>query len=291
MLVPFLQQLRVHQWVKNLLLFAPLALAHHLTDSGAVQTLLVAVCAFSFVASSIYVVNDLADLAADREHPTKRHRPLAAGVVKAGHAVGVVVVLMIAACMMSLTWLPTTFTILLGVYVALTTAYSFALKRVMLLDVLLLSSLYTLRILAGGAAVDVVVSPWLLMFSMFLFTSLAFVKRYTELLDVQERSLQTARGRGYMVSDLQMIRTIGPAVGIVAVLVFVQYINSHDVTRLYTHPTRLWLAVPVLMFWIARIWFLANRRQVHDDPIVFAVRDVPSYLVVAILGGIALAAR
>lgn len=291
MIADIIRQLRVHQWVKNLLLMMPLMLAHHLTDASALQSVAIAMISFSFVASAIYIVNDVVDLDSDRAHPTKRHRPLAAGRLRVRDAMIAVPVLVGISLAMSLAWLPTSFTMWLGVYLVVTSAYSFGLKRLMLVDVLVLSGLYTLRIMAGGSAAGVVVSPWLLMLSLFLFTSLAFVKRYTELLDAEARSVDGAQGRGYVVSDLQMIRTIGPAVGIMAVLVLVQYITSHDVTRLYTHPTWLWLVAPVLMFWIARIWFIANRREMHDDPIVFAVRDITSYVVAAIIAAIALIAR
>ncbi|MBU3742545.1 MAG: hypothetical protein FGM24_09725, partial [Candidatus Kapabacteria bacterium] len=189
MIADIIRQLRVHQWVKNLLLIVPLMLAHHLADASALQTVVIAMVAFSFVASAIYIVNDIVDVASDRAHPTKRHRPLAAGRLRVRDAVIAVPVLVGISLGISLAWLPISFTMWLGVYLLATTAYSFGLKRIMLVDVLVLSGLYTLRIMAGGAAAGVLVSPWLLMLSLFLFTSLAFVKRYTELLDAEERSL------------------------------------------------------------------------------------------------------
>lgn len=291
MLVDVIRLLRPHQWVKNILLLAPLALAHHLSDLNALQTALVAILSFSLVASAIYIVNDVADVQSDRVHPTKQHRPLAAGRLSLNHAMMLVPMLLAVSAWISLSWLPFEFSMWLLVYLLLTTAYSFGLKRLMIVDVLILSLLYTLRLMAGGAAVGVEVSPWLLMLSLFVFTSLAFVKRYTELLDAEHRSVDVARGRGYVVSDLQMIRSLGPAIGFIGILVFVQYINSDDVTKLYTHPLALWLAVPLLMYWLARIWFIANRRQMHDDPIVFAVRDAVSYAVAVGIALIAYAAR
>lgn len=291
MISAILHQLRVHQWVKNLLLVLPLLLAHRAGDVDALRTVFLAVLAFCFVASAIYIVNDIADLATDRAHPTKRHRPLAAGTVRLRDAMLLVPVLIGLAAAIAIAWMPTTFVIHLGIYLGVTTAYSFGLKRLVIIDVLTLSGLYTLRLLAGGAAVGVMVSPWLLMLSLFLFTSLAFLKRYTELLDVEQRSLQGARGRGYTTDDLVMVRTIGPSIGFLSVLVFVQYINSHDVTQLYTHPLLLWLAVPALIYWMARMWMTANRRLMHDDPIVFAMRDPASYAVAVIIGVIAVLAR
>lgn len=291
MLADVIRLLRLHQWVKNLLLLVPLALAHHLADLVALQMALLAMLAFSLVASAIYVVNDIADVQADRAHPTKQHRPLAAGRLSTTHAVVVVPVLIGVSAWISLTWLPMTVAYWLLLYLTLTTAYSFVLKRMMIVDVLVLSLLYTLRLMAGGAATGVEVSPWLLMLSLFVFTSLAFVKRFAELLDAEHRQVGGAQGRGYVVSDLQMIRSLGPAIGCIGILVFVQYINSDDVTKLYTHPLLLWLAVPPLMYWLARIWFIANRRQMHDDPIMFAVRDGVSYAIAAMIAVIAYAAR
>jgi 4-hydroxybenzoate polyprenyltransferase len=252
----------------------------------ALQAVLVAIGSFSIVASAIYVVNDVADVRSDRGHPTKQHRPLAAGRLTIGQALVLVPILLGVSAWISLSWLPEMFSWWLLVYVALTTAYSFGLKRIMILSIL-----YTLRFMAGGAAAGVEVSPWLLMLSLFLFTSLAFVKRFTELLDAEHRRVDIAHGRGYVVSDLQMIRSLGPAIGFIGILVFVQYINSDDVTKLYTHPLALWLAVPPLMYWLARMWFIANRRQMHDDPIVFAVRDAVSYAVAALIAVIAYGAR
>lgn len=291
MLLDVLRLLRPHQWVKNVLLLVPLALAHHLADMHALQAVLVAIGSFSIVASAIYVVNDVADVRSDRGHPTKQHRPLAAGRLTIGQALVLVPILLGVSAWISLSWLPEMFSWWLLVYVVLTTAYSFGLKRIMIVDVLVLSILYTLRFMAGGAAAGVEVSPWLLMLSLFLFTSLAFVKRFTELLDAEHRRVDIAHGRGYVVSDLQMIRSLGPAIGFIGILVFVQYINSDDVTKLYTHPLALWLAVPPLMYWLARMWFIANRRQMHDDPIVFAVRDAVSYAVAALIAVIAYGAR
>lgn len=285
------RQLRLHQWVKNLLLGMPLLLAHRIDDVDALRTVILAILAFCLAASAIYVVNDVVDLDADRAHPTKRHRPLAAGTLRVRDAMVMVPILIGLSATISIIWLPPTFATYLIIYVAVTTAYSFGVKRMVIVDVLVLSCLYTLRLLAGGEAVGVIVSPWLLTLSMFLFTSLAFLKRYTELLDVEERRLDAAHGRGYRTEDLMMVRTIGPSVGFLAVLVFVQYINSTDVTRLYTHPLMLWLAVPPLMYWMAHMWMTANRRVMHDDPIVFALRDPASYIVAIIIGVIAVVAR
>ncbi len=278
-LADLLRQWRVHQWVKNILLFVPLFLAHRITDPDALLNVVLAVVVFNVVASAVYVVNDLMDLASDRQHPTKRHRPLASGILPIPVALASVPVLLAVGTVITAILLPWSFALWVAGYAVITTLYTFVLKRIAIVDVLTLSGLYTLRILAGGAAAGVSVSPWLLMFSMFLFTSLAFLKRYTELVDTADREGTTVAGRGYVPADADFVRSIGPGVGLIAVLVFTLYLNSRDVQILYVHPLRLWLLVPCLLYWISRLWFIAHRREMHDDPILFAVRDPISYLV------------
>ncbi len=270
--------LRPHQWAKNLLLIVPLITAHRWADQNALMSVLLALAIFCLTASAVYVVNDLLDLSADRRHRTKRLRSLAAGKVAIPTA-ALTILGLLALALAGTFFLPPAFAGCLILYVIVTTAYSFYFKKKMLVDVICLAALYTLRIIAGGAAASLTISPWLLAFSMFFFLSLAFVKRYSELASNAKRPAQSPiEGRGYRAVDLELIQSFGPALGAISVLVMCLYINSPDVLKLYRHPEFLWLICPVLLYWITRVWLLANRHQLHDDPIVFALRDRISYI-------------
>jgi 4-hydroxybenzoate polyprenyltransferase len=269
--------LRPHQWVKNLLLFIPLILAHKLGDFSKLSHAVFAFWSFSLCASGIYIINDLLDLESDRRHATKRRRPFASGKLSARAGVALSTLLLIGAFALTLA-VPWEFAAMLAVYFALTTAYSFWLKRKLLIDVILLAGLYTHRIIAGGAATGVQPTMLLLAFSMFFFLSLAFAKRYSELIQVEDAGEEHVAGRGYQVRDLRVIESIGPSSGYLAVLVFCHYLDTPKVTELYAHPRLLWLVAPVLLYWITRIWFIARRRQLHDDPIIFAMRDRKSHI-------------
>ncbi|HVZ82464.1 MAG TPA: UbiA family prenyltransferase [Terracidiphilus sp.] len=263
--------IRLHQWAKNVLLLAPLALSHQLHRHALVAAVAAFFC-FSFVASANYLVNDMLDIESDRHHPSKRQRPFAAGnlPVTAGFALALA---LIASAVALLPLLPLAFAFWLGIYIVATMSYSLYLKRVAIVDVLLLSGLYTLRLLAGGAATGTEISQWLAGFSTLLFLSLAMVKRYSELENLRERGLAATHGRGYMVSDMGQIRSFGTASAYAAVVVFMLYIGRPDVTELYRHATRLWLIVPLLIYWLNRVWLLAARGELDDDPMVFAMRD------------------
>jgi 4-hydroxybenzoate polyprenyltransferase/phosphoserine phosphatase len=269
--------LRLHQWSKNILLAVPLLSAHLVLNPGAWFSIAVAFVGFGLVASATYLFNDLLDLGADRLHAKKRFRPLASGRMKI--STGVALAVLTASCGFGITCLllPPQFLFYLLVYVALTLAYSINLKRRLLVDVLALALLYTLRILAGGAAIGVPVSEWLLMFSLFIFLSLAFLKRAIEL--QSSGSNEKITGRGYSSVDLDTVRSIGTSSGLVSVMVLSLYINSEAVTALYRAPKMLWLLCPLLIYWISRIWFLAARGEVHHDPVVFALLDWRSYVV------------
>lgn len=280
---------RPHQWVKNILLFLPMLLAHDLWNRHKWVAAIAAFCAFSLTASSVYVLNDLLDIEADRQHPTKRARAFAAGRLPLAYGPPILLVLLGGAALLCLA-LPLSFAMLLVFYLLLSTEYSFYLKSRMLVDVMVLAGLYTLRIVAGGAAVGVPVSPWLLAFSMFLFVSLAFVKRYVELRMVEMRGQEHAKGRGYDIHDLRIIESVGPASGYMAVLVMALYVQD-AASAMYPSPIFLWLICPLLMYWITRIWFQARRGKVPDDPILFAVKDRISWyclIVLAVLGVLAL---
>jgi 4-hydroxybenzoate polyprenyltransferase len=275
----FIKALRVHQWVKNILLFVPLLMAHKITELDLVFKAVAGFFAFSLCASSMYVVNDLLDLEADRRHPTKRFRAFAAGFIQIKTGVVIAPLLLAGAFAIALLFVPQLFTWSLAVYFTLATSYSIYLKRFLLLDVFVLAGLYTLRVLAGAVAVGVSVSPWFLAFSMFLFLSLAFLKRYSELRGMIERKDGRSNGRGYYAGDIDLITSVGAASGYISVLVMALYINSREVVTLYRYPALLWLIGPCLLYWVTRIWFLANRGEMDDDPVIFALRDGASYVV------------
>lgn len=269
--------LRLHQWAKNVLLAVPLLAAHMIWDLQAWMAVLAAFLGFSLVASATYLVNDLVDLQADRLHAQKRFRPLASGRLAIRSGIFLALALALLGFALSIVFLPGGFVTYLLVYVALTLGYSFDLKRRLLVDVLTLAVLYTLRILAGGMAIGVAVSEWLLMLSLFIFLSLAFLKRFIELKGSVDGAQVT--GRGYSSLDMDTIRVIGVSSGLVSVLVLSLYINSPAVMQLYEAPQMLWFICPLLIYWIARLWFLAGRGEVHHDPVVFALLDWRSYVV------------
>ena len=277
-----LRALRVHQYAKNALLGVPLVTAHLFLDAKAWANLILAFLCFSMLASATYIVNDLHDLPLDRKHKTKRFRPLASGAISIPFGIGMAFVLASLSFGLTLAFLPRLFLAFLLIYTFLTLFYSFDLKRRLIVDALTLAILYTLRIIAGAAAINVTLSQWLLMFSLFFFVSLALLKRAIELDGITDD--KRIPGRGYFPSDADIIRSIGPTSGVLAVLVFALYINSPEVTKLYSTPQMLWLLCPLLIYWITRIWFLANRGHVDQDPIVFALMDTRSYVVSAFAG-------
>ena len=282
-LMLFIKQIRVYQWAKNLLIFLPILMAHIIPDFHSATTLVLAFLSFGLVASSVYVLNDLLDLSSDRNHPRKRRRPFASGKLPLPVGFISAPALLLSGFGIALIFLNWHFIAVLGIYYMLTTSYSFYLKRIYIIDIILLASLYTIRLYAGAVAVDVLASPWLLVFSMFIFLSLATVKRYTELLVmIQEKKEKTA-GRGYVTSDVPLVYAIGITSGLMSVLVFALYINSKETFSLYHNSQLLYLITPFLLYWVLRIWFKAHRGEMNDDPIVFTAKDIASYVVGAIV--------
>jgi len=276
----WLRALRVHQWMKNMLIFLPMLLAHELTKPTLYLQAVTAFFSFSLAASSIYIFNDIFDLHADQHHPHKKKRPFASGNLGLASAAVVVPLLLISFLLASL--LSPAFIGILLLYLALTTLYSWWLKQTAVLDVLTLAGLYALRIFAGTAAYGVVASEWLIAFSIFIFLSLALVKRYAELKAAAQQmpdSLQS-RGRGYRVVDMPLLGGFGVATGCLSVLVLALYISSPRVIDFYPRPAVLWLLCPLQFYWIARIWLLAGRGEMSDDPLDFAARDLRTWLVV-----------
>lgn len=278
----WLKMLRVHQWAKNGLVFvAPLTA--HMLNLATLPQILLAFLAFSLAASSVYILNDLVDIEADRRHPTKKRRPLAAGTVSILTALVVAPVLLLGALALALLLAPKFLLVLAG-YLVVTTAYTFWLKRKMMIDVVTLASLYTLRVIGGAEAVGVPVSEWLLGFSMFIFTALALIKRYIELAARLDADLADPSNRNYRKADLPVILGMAAAASFNAITVFALYISSPVTHALYTHPRRLWLICPLLLYWLGRALMLAHRRMMDDDPIVFALRDRHSWGTVLSVG-------
>lgn len=280
--------IRVHQWAKNTLLFAPLLLSHRLT-AASVGAALAAFFCFSFMASANYLVNDMLDIENDRRHRWKRTRPFAAGDLSVTGGV-LLAGALFAASLALLPHLSRGFAGWLGLYIVATMSYSLFLKQLAVVDVLLLSGFYTLRLLAGSAATGTAISPWLAGFSSFVFLSLAMVKRFSELENLRERGATATHGRGYLVADMEQIRSFGTASAYAAVVVFMLYLARSDVSELYRHAARLWLIVPLLIYWLNRVWLLASRGNLDEDPVVFAMRDGVSLAVGAAVAAVALLA-
>jgi len=286
-----LSAIRVRQWVKNLLVFVPVLLAHRYLDPQPVLETALGFLAFSLGASAVYVLNDLLDVEADRHHPVKRRRPFASGElpIRAGF---VLIPLLAGLSLAAALFLPQAFLLVLAFYFVTTTLYSVFLKEIALLDVLVLAALFTTRIMAGSTASGIQVSEWLLAFSMFVFFSLAAVKRYAELLRLKADSPTDTklRRRGYFSGDDVLILQMGVSSGFMAVLVMALYITSDTVTRLYSAPSLLWLVCPLILFWIGRIWLLARRGEVDDDPLMFAMKDWTTWVVALVGAGVLFAA-
>jgi 4-hydroxybenzoate polyprenyltransferase/phosphoserine phosphatase len=283
-----LKAIRLHQWAKNLLIVVPVFLSHRLHFST-LLTAFTAFLSFSLTASATYIINDLLDIETDRRHPRKRLRPFASGDLSAFAGLGIVVAFLLLALLCG-RWLTPSFHGWLLLYLVTTLAYSLYLKRIALVDVLVLAGLYTLRLLAGGAATRIVISHWLSGFSIFLFLSLAFVKRFAELENLRASGAPQKNGRGYLVADLQQLRSFGTASAFATVVVFANYISGRDVTILYHDPQLLWLIMPLMILWLCRVWLLASRGQLSEDPVLFAITDKMSLLIGALVAIIALMA-
>jgi 4-hydroxybenzoate polyprenyltransferase len=283
------KELRIHQWAKNALVVLPVVVAPGVPVPDVFVRALLAALTFSLCASAGYVFNDLLDLEADRAHHSKRARPFASGALPVAFGPPLFLGLLLLSFGAALWLLPLSFSVMLAIYFAGTMSYSMYLKRALLVDVFVLAALYTHRILAGGIATSIPISAWLLGLSMFLFTSLAFAKRYVEL-DVLEHEGKI-KNRNYYKADLAMVGAMGPASGYLAGLVFSLYIEMGAHRGAYREPVLLWLAVPVLLYWVSRIWILTGRGQMQDDPVKFALRDQTSILCGLIIGAIFALAR
>jgi len=284
-----IKELRPHQWAKNGLVVLPVVLAPGIPTLELIGRALLAALAFSMCASAGYVWNDLLDIEADRAHHTKRNRPFASGALPVAFGPPLFLGLIALGFSLSLWALPASFSLMLLLYFAGTVGYSLYFKRILIVDVIVLAGLYTHRILAGGIATGIPISSWLMGFSLFLFLSLAFAKRYVEL--ALHQGDEKIKNRDYYKVDLQMIGAMGPASGFLAALVWSLYVEMGSHASRYAEPIVLWLAVPVLLYWVTRIWILTGRGQMQDDPVRFALKDRVSLLCVLLIGLVTLLAR
>lgn len=275
----WLRALRVHQWLKNLLIFVPMLTAFSFTETAIFATIVLAFVAFSFAASATYMVNDLWDLESDRAHRRKRLRPFASATIPILNGLAAAAVLLIIALLLAWVVTPAFFSMLV-LYIMLTSAYSWMLKEYVLVDVLMLSILYTLRILAGSVAIGVPTSSWLLAFSVFVFLSLALVKRCSELVSLDLAGGAITRGRDYRVTDLVVLWPLGVGAALSSVVVFGLFISSAETQARYATPSMLWLVAIGLIYWLARLWIKTSRGEMHDDPVIYAIKDFGSRMTV-----------
>jgi 4-hydroxybenzoate polyprenyltransferase len=285
----FLRALRPYQWSKNVLVFVPLVLAHRFVELNLLAGACLAFLAFGLCASAVYLMNDLTDLQADRHHPRKCKRPFASGDLPVAWGLGASPLLLglgLAASFL----LPLPFLVMLVIYFALNLTYSFCLKKIVLLDVIVLAGLYTMRVMAGSAAVGIWPSPWLLGFSTFMSLSLAMVKRYAELVVMSRIDGDNARVRGYEVIDKELLASLGSGSGYLAVLVLAMYISSGEAEVHYSRHQLIWLMCPLLLYWISYFWLMAHRGRMHDDPLVFSAKDPVSRTLILLMGVVLAAA-
>jgi 4-hydroxybenzoate polyprenyltransferase len=273
----WVKALRIHQWSKNILLFLALFMSHKILEPQLFIQTVIAFFSFSLCASAVYILNDLFDLEADKKHPSKKYRPFASGQLSVANGIIAIPILLIISFLLAVSLLPNIFAIILIIYLITTTSYSVFLKEKLFIDVIILGVLYTLRVLAGGLVVGIEVSSWLLGFSLFFFLSLAFLKRYADLLLIKNNNQKDLFGRGYSVIDLDIVQKVGIASGFVSLLILALYINGDQVIVLYKQPELIWLTIPILLYWLMRMWYVAHKGKITDDPIVFAITDKSSY--------------
>jgi 4-hydroxybenzoate polyprenyltransferase len=286
---PYIRAIRPHQWPKNILVFLPM-LASHQFNLYNFKNCLFAFISFSLVASSVYIFNDLHDLEADREHPRKCNRPFASGEISFRRGVFLAIIFMILGELIAFN-LGFSFLVILTSYFILTTIYTLTLKRRLVLDICVLASLYTIRIIAGGVVLEILLSVWLLAFSLFIFLSLAAVKRHAELVDMVSRGTLKSKGRGYQVEDLPIISMVGLSSGYISILVMALYFNSPSVQELYSFPSALWSICIILLYWVTRIVLITHRGLMDDDPVLFAIKDKVSLaclilILISVLAGV-----
>lgn len=279
-----IKEIRIYQWIKNILIFIPFLLAHKFNAIDVWLNSIIAFFAFSFTASSVYLVNDLLDLESDRNHPTKKKRPFASGELPVHYGVLLFPIMLLSGYILAFVFLERSFLLILTSYFILTTFYSFYIKKVYVLDLIFLAGLYTIRLVAGSVATDVIISPWLFSFSIFLFLSFAIIKRYTEINTLIDNDKKKTIGRGYITDDKILLLVSGVSSGLISILIFILYLSSPEVKALYSSHQILYLITPLLLYWILRIWFKTERREMNEDPVIFMAKDKTSYLIFLIIG-------
>jgi len=281
-ILDWIKALRVHQWLKNLLLFVPLLASHQFDNTQFIVSVFIAFISFSLSASAVYIINDLFDLESDRIHPSKKYRPFASAKlqIKLGLAVAL---LLISLSIVLGSFVGVNFSLILLLYLLITLAYSLLLKRTVLLDCITLATLYTTRIIAGAVALSLPLSFWLLAFSVFIFLSLALVKRYAELVVQKQAGNSISYGRGYVVSDAPLIQQLGISSGYISTLIIALYVNTEYVASLYAQPQLIWFIIPIVLFWVSWVWLKAARGEMQDDPVIFAIKDKTSLVVVFLI--------
>lgn len=277
-----LQEIRIHQWLKNLLLFVPPIMAHRIANPEILTNVLIGFLSFSFLASSMYVMNDLLDMTSDRAHPTKRMRPIARGSISALQAVILALLLATTSILLATLFLPFAFLQMLILYIVINVTYSFRIKKIPYVDIAILTGLYVLRIVAGGTATGVTTSVWLFLFAGCFFFYLASIKRVIELLQLKERK-DIAPGRGYKKADTELLVVLGMTLSLLSCVVLGLYIDSQSVTYLYERPNVLWAIIPLLGIWMIRITYLTLTKKMPDDPVLFTSKDPVSYAVAVAL--------
>jgi len=287
----WLKELRIHQWAKNILVLVPLVAAHKYADISSILDASLAFLLFSLVASSAYVLNDLVDIQNDRAHKYKYIRPIAAGRLSIPSAWVVWPALAVIPFIIAFSALPMRFGLVLATYFLLTLAYSFVLKKIAILDVLVLACLYTIRIIAGAFVIGVPLSFWLISLSLFLFTGLAFIKRYSELLPLKDKPNGEVKGRGYLSEDLTMVASMGISASYCSVLVAALYVQDSHTAVLYRTPQIIWLVCPILLYWVSYMWLMTIRGRLHEDPIAYALKNGPSWVILGLIIGVFVMAR
>jgi 4-hydroxybenzoate polyprenyltransferase len=278
----WIKQLRIHQWIKNILIFVPILVSNQFGEAGLIVNTILGYIAFSMLASSTYIINDLVDLDSDRGHSRKCKRPLASCRISILEGSIAAVCILVTALLLAVS-ISTSFLLTLLIYLALTLTYSFKIKRYFAMDVITLASLYTIRIFAGAAILGVTVSFWLLSFSMFVFLSLALVKRCAELVALQKTQMRQVSGRDYNIDDLNIFISFGCSSSLLAVLMYCFYLNSDILSNQYQEPQILWLSLPAFGYWLMRMWVKTVRGEMHDDPIVYSLKDKGSLISISIM--------
>jgi len=285
----YVNALRVHQWAKNVLVFVPVVTSHQVLNPALLAKCAAGVLMLSLCSSAQYILNDLLDLNADREHPTKRRRPFASGALPVAAGIGGAPVLLAISLAAAFSF-SKIFALALAIYSGTSLLYSFYLKRIVLLDAFVLAGLYVLRIVAGNLITGIAFSVWLLAFAFFVFLSLAFMKRLTELNNSLPRASGSISRRGYHREDAHQVNVLGVSSAFMATVVFILYLQSDAVRELYRQPVLLWLLAPMFLYWVSRIWILSSRGELHEDPVLFALTDGVTYAVAGLAGLVMMAA-